>query len=155
MASEKNTKEVIEVNTKSSQKSTIWSISSILSNIFNYVDRKDLIVFSTVCKKWNSVINPIIHKTIKLNCKTKLFFANSDNRDKRDAELIECISNISKHAKFVKEFRYNTKLEPQRAIEFFQTFRFISNLVIEYCDMGQDQFLYDQTINSPSRTYSQ
>jgi hypothetical protein len=141
---ERETKEDIEIKNQVGQQRSICIISSILSCIFTYVDRKDILEFSTVCKKWNSVINPIIYKAIVLNCKHSAFYPNSGvayNNIKCDAEVVECISNISKHAQFVKEFKYNIKLEPQRTIEFFQTFRFISNLSIGRCDMSQDQFL--------------
>jgi hypothetical protein len=137
-------KEAIEIKNEDSQKSDIWNIRSILSNIFKYVDHKDMLEFSTVCKKWNSVINPIIYNTIKLNCKSSgLFgFGNiSDDSDKFDAEVVECILNNSKYAQFVKEFMYRYELKPQRAIKFFQTFRFISNLTIGICNMSQCQFL--------------
>jgi hypothetical protein len=46
----------------------LWDIGSILSNIFVYTDHKDLIEFSTFCKKWSDIIIPIIHKNIKLTC---------------------------------------------------------------------------------------
>jgi hypothetical protein len=137
-------KKAIEVKNEDSKQNGDWSKDTILSNIFKYVNHKDILEFSTVCKKWNSTINPIIYKTIKLNCKSTLSFANSssnDDTDKCDAEVVECILNNSKHAQFVKEFKYKYRMESRRAIEFFQTFRFISTLTIHGCNMSQVQFL--------------
>jgi hypothetical protein len=141
---ERKTKEAREVKNEYDQKISIWNISSIMSNIFIYINRRDMLELSTVCKKWNRIVNPIIHKTIKLNCKPSVIFGYSDNdsgSDKCNAEAIKCISNNSKHAQFVKEFKYKYRLQPSRAIEFFQTFRFISNLAIYDCSMSQGQFL--------------
>jgi hypothetical protein len=134
----RNDKKVVEIKNECRIQRDVWDIGSILSNIFTYVDRKDLVEFNTVCKKWNHVTNPIIHKTIKLIHNT---FEVYENGDKIDTEVIECISNNAKYAPFVKEFKYNYKLNPQRAIEVFETFRFICNLTIEHCGMSQDQFL--------------
>ncbi|KXN64565.1 RNI-like protein [Conidiobolus coronatus NRRL 28638] len=126
------------------QQNSIWNINSILSNIFKYTEKNDLIKFNTVCKRWNDVTNPIIHKTIKLQ--RKRAFQNKDH-DKRfnkaaktDAEVEMCIANNSKHAKYIKEFNFNENLEPQRAIKLFETFKFITNLTVGG-SMSQDQFI--------------
>jgi hypothetical protein len=137
--------EVNEQNNRENQQNNVWNIKSILSNIFAYTDRKDLIEFNTVCKKWSQVINPIIHKTIKLNRSSDITNGIYDKGLNSvvmiDAEVVECISKNVKHAPYVKEFHYIYDLKPQRAIEVFETFRFISNLSIEDCNMSQDQFL--------------
>ncbi|KXN65704.1 hypothetical protein CONCODRAFT_12633 [Conidiobolus coronatus NRRL 28638] len=52
-----------------------------------------------------------------------------------------CIANNSKHAQYIKEFKFTEKLNPQRVIQLFKTFRFITNLTIEGVSMSQDQFI--------------
>jgi hypothetical protein len=137
---------LIELKKKDKKQSDIWNINSILSNIFSYTDKKDLVQFNSICKKWNNLTNPIIHKTIKLIRKRvtrNRIGGFSDKTDEKyaDSDVVECISNNAKHAHLVKEFRYDYKLNPQRAVEIFEIFRFISSLTIGNCDMGQDQFL--------------
>jgi hypothetical protein len=130
---------------ENNQKCQIWNISSILSNIFAYTDHKDLIEFNTVCRKWNNLSNPIIYKSIKLNRRRdtieQVYDKKLSTADKIEADAVECIFNNTKHAHLVKEFNYMHKLKPQRAIEVFETFRFIRNLGIRNCDMSQDQFI--------------
>ncbi|KXN65619.1 hypothetical protein CONCODRAFT_12723 [Conidiobolus coronatus NRRL 28638] len=108
-------------------------------------NRKDLIKFNTVCKKWNNLTNPIIHKTIKLDSRWdaewQWKYKKDNNAAKINADVVECISNNAKHAHLVKEFKFNYKLNPQRAVEVFETFRSVRILTIEECDMSQDQFL--------------
>ncbi|KXN65729.1 hypothetical protein CONCODRAFT_12605, partial [Conidiobolus coronatus NRRL 28638] len=58
-----------------------------------------------------------------------------------DAEVELCISNNAKFAPFVQQINYYVELESQKAIEFFQTFRFITNLGISSVEMDQDHFL--------------
>ncbi|KXN65620.1 RNI-like protein [Conidiobolus coronatus NRRL 28638] len=138
-------KKVLEIKNEDNQQNEGWNISDILSNIFAYTDRKDLVEFNTVCKKWNHLTNPIIHKTIKLDSRWDAEwqhnYTKNNNAAKINADVVECISNNAKHAPFVKDFNFNYKLNPQRAVKVFETFRFISNLTIEGCDMKQDQFL--------------
>jgi hypothetical protein len=145
MMTKRKIKRVIEAKNDDSQKSSIWNIGSILYNIFIYVDRKDIIEFSTVCKKWNDIISPIIHKTIRLHriCEDTVgfLFKRSNQAAYIDSEVAECISKNAKHAYLVKELNFYYNLKPRRAIEFFQTFRFISNLSIGNCAMSQEQFL--------------
>jgi hypothetical protein len=140
---ERETKEAIEFKSEDGQQSRIWNLNSILPNIFKYVDRKDLLEFSIACKKWNGIINPIIHKTIKLRCNSGCIFGviTDDYRDKCDTEIIECIPVIAKYAPLVKVFNFCYDFVPLRAIEFFQTFRFICRLSIVFCEVSQDQFL--------------
>ncbi|KXN66235.1 RNI-like protein [Conidiobolus coronatus NRRL 28638] len=130
--------EIKEQKNEYKRQNKVWNISSILFNIFVNSDHKDLVEFSTVCKKWNQLIIPIIHKNIKLIRNYGRIFSFDD---KIDAEVMECISNNAKYAPFVKELNYIYKLESQRTIEVFQTFRFICNLNIGNCDMSQDEFL--------------
>jgi hypothetical protein len=145
MIAERKTKESIEFKNEGSQQSSIWNISSLLSNIFTYADRKDLLEFSTVCKKWNHLTNPIIHKNIKLNRNRdiikQLYGKGLNEAAIIDAEVAECIFHNRKHAPLVKEFNFSHKLDLCTAIKVFATFRFINILTIEYCTMNQDQFL--------------
>ncbi|KXN67429.1 hypothetical protein CONCODRAFT_10510 [Conidiobolus coronatus NRRL 28638] len=142
---QRKAKKGIEAKNEDNRQNGIWNINPILSNIFAYTDHKDLVEFNTVCKKWNHLTNPIIHKNIRLNRRWNIINQVHDKRFNRrtkiDADVIECIYNNAKHARLVKEFTYNEKLEPQRAIEFFDTFRFISNLTIRRYKMSQDHFL--------------
>ncbi|KXN65621.1 hypothetical protein CONCODRAFT_12725 [Conidiobolus coronatus NRRL 28638] len=138
-------KKEVKIKNEDNQQDECWNITDLLSNIFVYVDHKDLIEFNTVCKKWNYLTSPIIHKTIRLDSKPngagKSRYNRINNAVKIDADVVECISNNAKHAHLVKEFKFNYKLKPQRAVEVFETFRFIVNLTIEDCDMNQEQFL--------------
>jgi hypothetical protein len=68
------------------------------------------------------------------------YIANS-NAAKIDEDVVECISNNAKYAHLVKDFNFNFKLRPLRAIEVFETFRFICRLTIGRIDMAQGQFL--------------
>jgi hypothetical protein len=138
-------KKKVLFNNKESQQNDIWNINPIISNIFEHSELEDLIKFNTVCKRWNNLTNPIIHKTIKLQ--RRRAFQNKDH-DKRlskvakaDAEVEMCISNNSKHATLIKEFKFTEKLLPQRAIHLFEIFRFIANLTLERVEMSQDQFM--------------
>ncbi|KXN66887.1 hypothetical protein CONCODRAFT_11175 [Conidiobolus coronatus NRRL 28638] len=141
----KKTRKVLEHSGESIKRNGIWNIDSILSNIFGYTDRKNLIEFNTVCKKWNYLTTPVIHSAMKLQrsaaIKNKVHGKSIKKAAKVDLEVAECIKNNSKHAKFLKEFEFNRKLEPQRAIEFFEAFNFITKLTIDRLKMGQDQFL--------------
>ncbi|KXN66384.1 hypothetical protein CONCODRAFT_11799 [Conidiobolus coronatus NRRL 28638] len=138
-------KKDIEAKNEDSRQNDVWNISSILSNIFTYTDHKDLVEFNTVCKRWNHLTNPIIHKTIKLirswDIIDQIYDKKLNYSALIDAELAECISNNAKHARLVNESRFNYKSDPRRAIEVFETFKFIHSLTIEFCNMSQDQFL--------------
>jgi hypothetical protein len=141
----KRANELAEVKNEDIRQNCIWNINSILSNIFAYSDHKDLLKFNAVCKKWNNITNPIIHKTIKLdyswNGSTRYCYNRIGNAAKIDADVVECISNNVRHAHLVKEFCLDLKLKPLRAIELFETFRFICKLSIGGCDMAQGRFL--------------
>jgi hypothetical protein len=134
-----------KIDNEDSKKSGIWNIEPIMSNIFTYIEYKDLVEFNTVCKKWNNLTNPIIHKTIKLNRGRGIFgkvlYSTCEKAAKIDSEAVECIINNAKYASFVKKFIYNYSLGSRRAIEVFETFRFICNLTISKCDLSQEQFL--------------
>jgi hypothetical protein len=138
-------KKLIEVKNEDVRQSEIWNINSILSNIFAYSDHKDLLKFNTVCKKWNNITNPIIHKTIKLdnrwNDSMRYFYKRINNAARIDEDVVECISYNAKYAHLIKDINFNFKLRPLRAIELFKTFRFICRLTIERCNMAQGQFL--------------
>jgi hypothetical protein len=141
----KSDKKVEEIKNKGKKQSDIWNINSILSNIFSYIHPKDLVEFSTVCKKWNHVMNPTIYKTINLARDSDIIwqlYGEDFNRNAMyDAEITECISHNTKYAHLVSEFTYIETVEPRNAIRFFQTFKFITSLTIRNCDMSQDQFL--------------
>jgi hypothetical protein len=144
-AIKRRVKELVEVKNEDIRQNSIWNIISILSNIFLHSNHKDLVEFNIVCKKWNSVINPIIYRTIKLDNNwddsMRYNYKMLGNAEKIDAYVVECISFNAKHAHLVKEFNFNFVLEPLRAIEFFETFRFICRLTIGRCNMTQSQFL--------------
>jgi hypothetical protein len=129
---------------KESNQNDIWGINSITSNIFAFIEFKDLVNFNITCKQWNNITNPIIHKTIKLNRRwdiMKQIYGKKSESGAKINEVEECILNNAKYAHFVKDFKYNYKLNPQRAIKVFEVFRFICNLTIEGCDLSQGQFL--------------
>jgi hypothetical protein len=135
----------VEIEDEVSKQNGVWNNSSILYKILAYTDHEDLLKLNTVCKKWNHLTNPIIHKTVKLNRSWDIISQVIDKRLKKlgkiDTDVVECISNNAKHAHLVKKFKYDYKLEPRRTIEVFETFRLICFLTIENSDMSQDQFL--------------
>ncbi|KXN65969.1 hypothetical protein CONCODRAFT_12302 [Conidiobolus coronatus NRRL 28638] len=57
-----------------------------------------------------------------------------------DIETAECIVSNAKYASLVKEFKLKDNLEPQRAIQFFQTFKQITCLTLERVGMSQDLY---------------
>jgi hypothetical protein len=134
-----------EANIGENQRNYIWNINIILSNIFSYTEYRDLIEFNTVCKRWNYLTNSIIRNSIKLQRRRAIQNKVHDKRFNRaaktDAEVEMCIASNSKYATFVKKLNFNEKLEPQRAMQFFETFRFITNLTLESVEMSQDQFI--------------
>jgi hypothetical protein len=141
----KSDKIVMEINNEDIQQSDIWNINSILSSIFAYSDRKDLVNFKIVCKKWKNLTNPIIYKTINLarslDIRNQVYGESLYREAISNAEAVECISNNAKNAPFVKDLNFRSILEPRIAINFFETFRFICNLSIGSIYMSQDQFL--------------
>ncbi|KXN65802.1 hypothetical protein CONCODRAFT_12507, partial [Conidiobolus coronatus NRRL 28638] len=82
--------------------------------------------FNTVCKKWNQLTNPIIHRSIKLS---------------RGIKPEELINTNVKYAHYIKEATYCENLKSQRVIEFFETFKYITNLKVYDVEISQDQFL--------------
>ncbi|KXN66381.1 hypothetical protein CONCODRAFT_20259 [Conidiobolus coronatus NRRL 28638] len=138
-------KKAMEIKNKDSQKSDVWNINSVLTKIFSYTNHYDLLQFNTVCKKWNNLINPIIYNEIDLDrqsmYKMGVRFKRSNPAAYIDTEVAECIFNVAKHAHLVKKFNFGYKLEPQRVLELFETFKYISDLYIHSCDMSQNQFL--------------
>lgn len=136
---------IIGSKDKASQQITIWNIDSILTNIFEYTIYKDLKKFKAVCKKWNNLISPIVHRNIYLtrsqNTINKVHRNMPDKFDRIDAEVAECLSINSKHAPYAKVIIYDSDLYTRRIIEVFETFRFLSSLTIMGCYMTQDEFL--------------
>ncbi|KXN65966.1 hypothetical protein CONCODRAFT_12299 [Conidiobolus coronatus NRRL 28638] len=141
----KNSKKKVIANIEESRQDDIWNINSIRYNIFEYMDFEDFLEFNTVCKRWNNITNPNIHKNIKLQRCEKIKKIIHDKRlvksAKTDAEVEMCIINNSKHAQYIKELNLSENLEPQRAIQLFETFKFIRKLTISGATMSQDQFI--------------
>jgi hypothetical protein len=126
-------------------KSKIWDNDDVLWVIFSFSDHKDLIKFNIVCKRWYHVSNPIVHKSIKLLRNVSIINKSHDKslgkKGKIDAEVGECIENNTKYAHLVKECSYCEKIELHRTIQFFETFKYISQLALSFIDLSQDQFL--------------
>ncbi|KXN68331.1 hypothetical protein CONCODRAFT_79786 [Conidiobolus coronatus NRRL 28638] len=122
----------------------IWNIEPIMSTIFSYSKFRDLIEFSTVCKRWNLLTAPIIYRGIKIlrNQVAKQRASRESLNDERvDAEVEECIANNSKYSHYVKELRFCKNIKPNKAIEFFETFKYLTKLHITNVEISQDQFL--------------
>ncbi|KXN65816.1 hypothetical protein CONCODRAFT_12491 [Conidiobolus coronatus NRRL 28638] len=140
-------KKIVGIKNEDKKQIDIWNVNSIMSKIFSYTCLKDLVKFNTVCKKWNNLTNPIIHKTVKLtrgaDVIKQVYGKNLECTDLFKSEVAECILQNAKRANLVKEFEFdlNNILDPRTSIEFFQTFRFIRNLTIRNCDISQDQVL--------------
>jgi hypothetical protein len=127
------------------EQNDIWSISSISLNIFSYTDFKDLFNINTVCKRWNHLTNPIIHKSLKL---LRTNDTQSDDIDEQfetqvkvNAEAKECIYNNSKYAKLVKQFTLSEKLSLRLSKKFFETFKFIAVLKLDFVEMSEELFI--------------
>ncbi|KXN65800.1 hypothetical protein CONCODRAFT_12505 [Conidiobolus coronatus NRRL 28638] len=136
----------IEENHSQVCNSDITQINPVLPKIFEYSTFQDLKAFNTVCKKWNQLTNPIIHKSIQLIPRyirsLSSGFAEIYTRYFGiDIEVGECIVNNAKHASFVKSFNYYEKLKPHTAIEFFETFKYLTKLEINSIKISQGQFL--------------
>ncbi|KXN65805.1 hypothetical protein CONCODRAFT_12510 [Conidiobolus coronatus NRRL 28638] len=134
-----------KINSKDVSSNPIWNINPVMSTIFSYVEHKDLIAFNSVCKKWNQLTSPIIHRSIKLLSekfdKKKLKGRKANIDAKVSAEIKKCIDNNSKFAPLVKEFNYNYRIEPKVALQFFDVFKFIKVLTLQSVTLTQDQFL--------------
>ncbi|KXN65971.1 hypothetical protein CONCODRAFT_12304 [Conidiobolus coronatus NRRL 28638] len=134
-----------EVKGSSIQKSVIWDISTVLSTIFTFSDFKDLIKFNTVCKKWNIVTNPTIHRSLKLfrrNDIQNIAHGESLNKNARvDAEVEQCIANNSKFSCLVKEFKFCNFIPQHRTEQFFNTFKFITSLTILNIGLSYESFI--------------
>ncbi|KXN65806.1 hypothetical protein CONCODRAFT_12511 [Conidiobolus coronatus NRRL 28638] len=130
----------------SNSRSIIWDINIILSKIFSYTDFEDLVEFNTVNKRWNSLINPIIHTNLKVlrskAIRNKIYSKGLKKSEIIDAEAAECISINSKISHFIKEFTYSKKLSLERTIGFFETFKFITRLNISLVEICINQLLY-------------
>jgi hypothetical protein len=131
-------------STKLLTTSEIWNIAPIMSTIFDYSDSKDLIKFNTVCKKWNLLTAPIIYKSIKLLRNQSVKRRDNEgniNDEKIDTEVGECITNNSKYSHYVKVLDFCEAIKPRRAIEFLETFKYLTTLHIRNVEISQDQFL--------------
>jgi hypothetical protein len=136
---------VAEDNSENNRLNRILSIDSILISIFSYLNFSDLVNFNTVCKRWNQLANPVIYRCIKLQ-RRKTAAGEVNGRKFHEAagtdiEIAECIDNNEKYAHFVKEFRFQDILRPQKAVKLFQTFKYIARLTLERVGMSQDLFL--------------
>jgi hypothetical protein len=138
-------KAAVEIKDDGIKCNDIWNIVPILSSVFSYAEFKDLVNANSVCKKWNHITNPIIHKTLKMQRSKAIQNKVHDKRfhkaAKTDAEVAECIATNLKFAPLIREFKFNENLNPERSTELFETFRFITTLTIERVEMSQDQFL--------------
>jgi hypothetical protein len=127
---------------KTIEKSEIWSINSIISKIFSYSSFKDLVKFNTVCKRWNQLTNPIVHRKISLlrseAIQKKVHSNIYNNIHKIEAEIDEFIDNNEKHAQLFKEFAFFNKFLIKRLVDFFETFKFIT--VLEICSIQLSEF---------------
>jgi hypothetical protein len=135
----------LELKGDNMQKSVIWDISQVLSTIFIFSEFKDLTKFNTVCKKWNIVTNPIIHRSLKLfrrNDIQNIAHGESLNKNaKADAEVGECIANNSKFSYLVKEFKFCNFISQHRTEQFFNTFKFITSLTIVNIGLSYQSFI--------------
>ncbi|KXN65970.1 hypothetical protein CONCODRAFT_12303 [Conidiobolus coronatus NRRL 28638] len=138
-------KKIEDDKNEDKQHNDIWSISSISLNIFSYTDFKDLFNINTVCKRWNQLTNPIIHKSLKL---LRINDTQSDDIDEQfetqvkvNAEAKECIYNNSKYAKLVKQFTLSERLSLRLSKKFFETFKFITVLKLDFVEMSEDLFI--------------
>ncbi|KXN68330.1 hypothetical protein CONCODRAFT_9444 [Conidiobolus coronatus NRRL 28638] len=123
----------------------IWNIAPIILTVFSYSKFRDLIEFSTVCKRWNLLTAHIIHRSVKLfRIKSPEQITNGEslNTDEKiDAEIEHCIADNSKYSHYIKELRFCESIEPNRAIELLETFKYLTKLHIINVEIGQDQFL--------------
>jgi hypothetical protein len=135
----------IDIELLDTEKNSIFNINSILSKVFSYTNFNDLVKLNTVCKRWNQLSNPIIHRTVKLmrsrTIQNKVYNKKFNKAGKSEAEIKECIANLGKFAPLVKEFRLKDSIGPKSAIEFFNTFKFITTLTFTHLNITQDQFI--------------
>ncbi|KXN67279.1 hypothetical protein CONCODRAFT_10686, partial [Conidiobolus coronatus NRRL 28638] len=122
-----------------------WHQNFNFSEIFKYLKQEELVNFNSVCKRWNLLTNPIIHRELKLlrsdRIREKVHGKKYDSSTKVNAEAKECISNNSKFAPFVKEFELTSSLLPKIKSKLFETFNFISVLTLQDINIDQCQFL--------------
>jgi hypothetical protein len=142
---DKKRKLILDKMVKGALQNDIWNINSIVSAVFAYTDIKDLLEFNIACKKWNSLTNHIIHKNIKLfrNLEVKYNIAGEKLSidEKIDAEVEECIKNNAKYTHYIKKFDYCENILPGRAIEFIETFAFLTKLHFSDVSISQGQFI--------------
>jgi hypothetical protein len=124
----------------------IWDINIILSKIFSYTEFEDLVKFSTVNKRWNSLINPIIHKNIKMlrskSIRNNIYDKGLKKSKIIDAEATECIAVNAKISHLIKELTYSKSFSLEKTMGFFETFRFITRLNISLVAICINRFLY-------------
>jgi hypothetical protein len=141
----RNSPKKTKVRGKDQSPNPIWNISPVMSTVFSYIEHKDLITFNTVCKKWNQLTSPIVHRSIKLlsaKFAQKKLKGRKANKDaKVSQEIKRCIDNNSKFAPLVKEFNFSYRVEPKIALQFFEVFKFIKILTIKYTVLTHDHFL--------------
>jgi hypothetical protein len=141
----KRRKNIDEIKNENANQHYIWDINKILDNIFRYTEFKDLVEFNTVCKRWNYLTNPIIHRSIKLfrsnAIQNKVYDKRLSNVTRADTEVNECITNNIKFAPYIKEFTFSQSIESQRFIEFFEVFKYIECLTVNELDITENQFI--------------
>jgi hypothetical protein len=145
IAAELKKKVANNINSENLPPNYTFDINPILTKIFSYSSYSDLVSFNIVCKKWNLLISPIIHKSVRLlRPEATKFLSGYQSAFKLqmiEYEVNQCISINSKYSHFVKELDFNLKLKPEAAIGFFNIFKFLTKLNIHHLEISQDQFL--------------
>ncbi|KXN65801.1 hypothetical protein CONCODRAFT_12506 [Conidiobolus coronatus NRRL 28638] len=135
----------VESKTKSGLSNDIWNLSFIMSEIFSYLDYKDLVEFNTACKKWNQLTYSRIHKGIKIFSDQYIENRARDstlyNIYNIDREAEKCINNNAKYANLIKEFTLSVNLFPKRLTQFFETFKYLKMLTFNNVKMTEEQFV--------------
>jgi hypothetical protein len=130
---------------KDALRNEIWDIKSIVSDIFTYVDIKDLLEFNIACKQWNTLTNSMVHKSVKLLRKEFNKLEISDEKRSKatqiDMEVCEFIANNSKYSRYIKQLNFCESIKPERAIEFIETLNCLTKIQFSNVEISQDQFI--------------
>jgi hypothetical protein len=135
----------VESKAKSGLSNDIWNLGFIMSEIFSYLDYRDLVEFNTACKKWNQLTYSRIHKGIKIFSDKYIENRARDsslyNVYNIDREAEKCINNNAKYSQLIKEFTLSVNLFPKRLTQFFETFKHLKLLTINNVKMTEEQFV--------------
>jgi hypothetical protein len=114
----------------------------LLVKIFNFLDIKNLLKFSTVCKKWNKLINPLINKRLRLLRPNYISSGYHDPNLSRDEQFLEevgeCIRVKGKYSNHIREFKLNKRMSVDLSIDFFETFCKLTKLHVDNIKLSQD-----------------